>query len=263
MIIYFSSTGNTEFIAKEIANRLEDDSINLLDRIKNNDYSTINSNKPFIILLPVYICSIPTFLIKYLKKLKLNGNNLCYFIFTSGGYTGMAGSKARKIAHKLKLKYKGFYEYKMPRNYLISGHYPPNTDEEIKERITNSYNNIDHSVNIIKKEEKLKGRHIWLLEKLIIIPFIPVWRKFKHKTKDFYVNDKCIGCGLCAKKCPINCIKIENNKPIWTLSHCEHCMGCLQNCPKEAIEYKNKTEGKRRYSINRYKNIIEELKNNP
>ena len=58
MIIYFSSTGNTEFIAKEIANRLEDDSINLLDRIKNNDYSTINSSKPFVILLPVYICNI-------------------------------------------------------------------------------------------------------------------------------------------------------------------------------------------------------------
>ncbi|MCR4898001.1 MAG: EFR1 family ferrodoxin [Acholeplasmatales bacterium] len=260
MIIYFSSTGNTEFIAKEIANRLDDDSINLLNRIKNNDYSIINSSKPFIILLPVYICTIPTFLIKYLKKLKLNGNKNCYFVFTSGGYAGMSSSKAHSICRKLKLKYRGRAEFKMPRNYLISGHYPPNTDEEIEERIRNSYNKIDDVCNIIKNNQKLKERHIWLFEKIIILPFVPVWRKLKHTTKDFYVNDKCIGCGICVKKCPINCIKIENNKPIWISSHCEHCMGCLQNCPKEAIEYKNKTEGKRRYSINRYKNIIEELK---
>lgn len=260
MILYYSSTGNTEYIAKEVAKRLDDESINLLDRIKNNDYSLIESDKPFIILTPVYICTIPTFLIKFLKKLKLSGNKYCYFIFTSGGYAGMSTTVARRISRKLKLKYMGRAEFTMPRNYLLSGHYPPNSDEEIKERITKSYNKIDEVVNTIKSLGKLKERYVWFLEKIIIFPFVPFWRKKKHTTKDFYITDKCIGCGLCEKKCPINCIKLEDKKPKWTISHCEHCMACLQNCPVEAIEYKGKTENKRRYSIKRYKNVTDELK---
>lgn len=33
MILYFSATGNTEFVAKQLAKRLDDECINLLDRI--------------------------------------------------------------------------------------------------------------------------------------------------------------------------------------------------------------------------------------
>lgn len=37
MVVYFSATGNTEFIAKELATRLNDECVNLLDRIKAGD----------------------------------------------------------------------------------------------------------------------------------------------------------------------------------------------------------------------------------
>lgn len=36
MVLFFSATGNTEYIAQEIAKRLNDECINLLDRVKNN-----------------------------------------------------------------------------------------------------------------------------------------------------------------------------------------------------------------------------------
>lgn len=260
MVLYFSSTGNTEFIANEIAKRINDESLNLLERIKNNDTSNIHSDKPFIVCLPVYVCTIPTFLIKFLKKLELSGNKFVYFIFTSGGYAGMSTSKARSIARHHHLKYLGRAEFKMPRNYLVSGHYPPNTKEEIKERIESSYKKIDSVVDTIKNNGKLKERHVWLFEKLIILPFVPIWSKLKFKTKDFYVNDKCTGCGKCAKVCPLNIIEIDNKKPVWKKTHCTHCVSCLQNCPFEAIEFKDKTEGKPRYSISRYKNITDNLK---
>ncbi len=31
------------------------------------------------------------------------------------------------------------------------------------------------------------------------------------------------------------------------LHRCEHCLGCLHNCPAEAIDWKHKTEGKKCY----------------
>ena len=56
MVLYYSATGNTEYIAKEIARRLDDECVDLLDRIKNQDFTEFHSEKPFIICAPVYVC---------------------------------------------------------------------------------------------------------------------------------------------------------------------------------------------------------------
>ena len=69
MILYFSATGNTEFIAKELAKKMDDECVNLLTRIKEQDYTPIQSEKPFVICAPVYVCEIPRFMMKYLKTL--------------------------------------------------------------------------------------------------------------------------------------------------------------------------------------------------
>lgn len=100
MVIYFSATGNTEFIAKQLSERLSDDSLNLINRIKERDYSPIESSSPFVICSPVYVCEMPRFFAEYLKKVKLTGNNKVYFVFTSGGYAGIAGYLAEKIIKK-------------------------------------------------------------------------------------------------------------------------------------------------------------------
>ena len=68
MVLYFSATGNTRFIAKQLAKRLDDECIDLLDRIKTKDHSGFYSKKPYVICSPIYVCEPPIFLMKYLKK---------------------------------------------------------------------------------------------------------------------------------------------------------------------------------------------------
>ena len=68
MVLYFSATGNTEYIAQELATQLDDECINLLDRVKKQDYNVLHSEKPFIICAPVYVCEMPRFMSAYLKK---------------------------------------------------------------------------------------------------------------------------------------------------------------------------------------------------
>ena len=68
------------------------------------------------------------------------------------------------------------------------------------------------------------------------------------KDKKFYAEDTCSGCGLCVKKCPLNNITVENGKPVWH-GNCTHCMACISYCPVEAIEYGNRSKGKRRYKL--------------
>ena len=43
MVLFFSATGNTEFIARRIAMALGDECLNLLDRVKKKDHSVLYS----------------------------------------------------------------------------------------------------------------------------------------------------------------------------------------------------------------------------
>ena len=48
--------------------------------------------------------------------------------------------------------------------------------------------------------------------------------------------DSCQGCGLCAKRCPFEAIKITNEKAIVDPKKCYGCGVCAVTCPEEAIK---------------------------
>ena len=59
MVIYFSATGNSKYIAKRIANALDDEIICINDKIKNNDTTPIEADKRLVIVTPTYAWRIP------------------------------------------------------------------------------------------------------------------------------------------------------------------------------------------------------------
>lgn len=258
MVLYFSATGNTEFIAKELAKRLDDECLNLLERIRTNDNTTLHSEKPFVICAPIYVCEMPRFMDKYLKNQVFEGNKNVYFIFTSGGYCGPAGVLAKKIVKSKKMTYCGHAEFKMPRNYIASDSYPMLGKEATEERIRGAYEQLEKVTSDIAEGKELTARHVSIFETIITVPFNPVWCKFKLKAKAFYATEACIGCGKCEKLCPLNNIKLVDKKPNWN-TQCTHCMACISNCPVDAIEYGDIAKGKERYNFGKYKYVIDDM----
>lgn len=259
MILYFSATGNTEFVAKELAKRLDDECVNLLDRVKSNDHSPLHSEKPFIICAPVYVCEMPRFMSKYLKEQTFTGSKEVYFIFTSGGYCGISGVLAKSMFKRKHMIYKGHAEIKMPRNYIANDAYPLLSRSEVEERILNAYQQLAGIEADIKAGKKLTARHVFLFETLITVPFNPVWCKYKLTAKDFYVKNFCVGCGRCEKLCPLNNIEMVDRKPIWK-DQCTHCMACIGNCPVRAIEYGTITLDKDPYNFGKYRYTLDKVK---
>lgn len=75
MILYFSASGNSRFVAESVAEMLSDDMVCLNERIKKKDYSEIHSDRPFILVCPVFAWRIPKIVEEYLKNTTLSGND--------------------------------------------------------------------------------------------------------------------------------------------------------------------------------------------
>ena len=255
MVLYFSATGNTEMIAREIAKRMGDESLNLLSRIKSGDFSPIHSETPFVICAPVYVCEPPRFLMRYLKKTAFTGSRDVYFLLTSGGYAGPSGLLLRHIFRRKRMRCHGHAEFKMPRNYVVSDAYAMLEKNEVEARLIECYRRLDAVASDIMEGRRLTARHVFLFETLITLPFNPIWCRYKLTAKDFFAKDSCIGCGKCERLCPLGNIKLTDGRPIWS-NDCTHCMACIGNCPTEAIGYGTVTEGKEPYRYAKYSYVL-------
>lgn len=54
-------------------------------------------------------------------------------------------------------------------------------------------------------------------------------------NKVYIENDKCVSCGLCARKCPVGCIDFKNK--MVDNETCIKCFKCLDQCHKGSLHY--------------------------
>lgn len=68
MILYFTGTGNSAFIAKRIAEKTGDTAVDVFPMIRENDYGKLSSSRPFGGGLPYLWLADPPVLGNWLRK---------------------------------------------------------------------------------------------------------------------------------------------------------------------------------------------------
>lgn len=49
-------------------------------------------------------------------------------------------------------------------------------------------------------------------------------------------KEKCAGAGACVEACPVDAIKLEDNKAVVDADECIDCGACVDACPSGALE---------------------------
>ncbi len=246
MILCFSGTGNSRFVAEKIAKKTNDDIINLNDKIKNNDYSSVSADSRLVIVTPTYAWRIPRIVTEWIEKTKISGVNGVWFVMTCGGEVGNAEKYNKLLCEKKSFEYKGTAQIVMPENYIAMFDAPQ--VDEARKIVNKALPDIDKAIDCILNNQPLSKISISFKDKILSGIVNDVFYPICVKSKDFYAIDSCVSCGKCVKLCPLNNIESVNGKPVWH-NNCTHCMACICYCPVEAIEYGNKSKGKPRYHI--------------
>ncbi len=244
MILYFSGTGNSRFVAKHLGHFLSDEVISINDLLKSKQSQTFRSEKPFVFVVPSYMSRMPLKVEEFLMNCHFQGHRHAYFILTAGQAIGNADQYCQKICQHHHLNYCGTQGIQMPANYVVMYDVLDKSEasqkaQEVLPVIENIGRMIQNNETLIN--DQLRGNKLF---SYFAVPF----NKLMVGSKKFHVEEGCIGCGQCTHVCPLNNIQLVDGKPVWK-QDCMHCMACISVCPKRVIQYGNQTKKRNRYYL--------------
>ena len=244
MILYFSGTGNSKYVAQRMAEALDQSLLSMNDRIRSHDTSPVEADERLVIVTPTYAWRIPRVVSEWLGKTALTGAERIWFVMDCGSEIGNAAQYNRQLATQKQLQYMGTAQIIMPENYIAMFNAP--RKEQARSIVEQAEPALQKVLAQLKAGQEFPPPRETLYDRLMSGPVNPVFYRFFVKAEAFRATDACIGCGKCVELCPLNNIRLENGKPVWG-KNCTHCMACICYCPKEAIEYGKKSKGKPRY----------------
>ena len=240
MILYFSATGNSHDVANRLADALGTQAVSILD-VQQDRLTDVRG-----VVCPTYAWGLPSVMEDFLSTHAISKHeDGIFFVATYGTTPGQIAYWADKALQKgSSLSFDAFFGVRMPDTWT------PMFDLSDKQKVQAKLEDVPPQVEDIigKLRQGSRGNHMKgrlpAVARLACRPYYDHMRK----TDNFRVEQTCIGCGLCARKCPVHAIQMEDKRPAWTAERCAMCLSCLHHCPKFAIQYGDNTKAHGQYT---------------
>jgi len=251
-IYYFSGTGNSFAVARDLATRLDGKLTPIISLIKEDSIDTDATVIGFV--FPLYDFKAPKIVNDFVKKVR-NLDSKYVFAVSTYGFMRLKGMKKfGKTVEAQGGKLSAGFAVKMPHNGIA---WETQTEEKQKEMFDNWNKKVDMIVDCVteRKEGIIETSNMFVnffLSGLFIKATPKLLSLFKQVilggwgSLAFVSDEKCDGCGVCAKVCLMNNISIVDDKPSWG-DNCLVCFACFQWCPKEAIQLGKVNVKQKRY----------------
>ena len=246
-IFYFTGTGNSLKVAKDIAAGVENSNIiSIATNLESSSGFAPQGAVGFV--FPVYYFGLPQIVREFISSVDLSHASHIYIVCTYGKTLGNGGcvSQTRKILKDKGTKLNSAFYVKSVDNFILwTWDVPP------IERHTELHENARKTAEYIAKAVSDKGEHFDRSINEYIGPVLFGYNRFiktvKTNDKAFNYSDKCTSCGLCADVCPTSNISLNDSYPTWKSETCQRCLACLHLCPTACIQYGKITKKRQRY----------------
>ena len=277
VIYYFTGTGNSLAVARELAARLNADLRSMKSAVDGTSLE-IPRGATLGIVFPVYNHRIPYIVKRFADGLRGVESGYVFAVCTYGDSPCIALPYLSKQLEAAGLRLDAGFSVKMPYNYVsprdgFSGLFKPfalrTISEEERDRLLTEaaskaericdavrvrakgpieaeYQRLEGAIDFLNLRETLQKR-MWLgiggFRGKTNLTYLESIQLMDHA---FFCDGRCTRCGTCAKVCPVGNIAMTEGGPVWQ-HHCEQCFACLQWCPMSALQYGSGTTGLPRY----------------
>lgn len=236
MILYFTATGNSRWIAELLAEAMHDTAVSIVDCLKQGSIPAgLSTADRLGIVFPVHSWYAPRVLIDFLSQLRLPDCCYRYAVCTCGDDMGKG---MNRLAEHFPLD--AAWSVAMPNTYVPM--FDLDDEALCRKKIENARHAIASIAADVIARKKVwnvhEGGAAWL--KTYVVN--PLFVRFTIGTKGFHVDEGCVSCGICRKSCPVGNIRMVDGRPVWGKAvHSLHGVpACLS--PGGDTVWKNDTE---------------------
>lgn len=240
VVFYFSGTGNTWWVAKQIKKQLDVKSINAdivsVDTVnpKQADW-WIKSSDLVLFGWPIYGSDMPEPMKQFIDRLyTVDKRKHIHTFCTQMKFSGDGAWFYHKQFEEKGLIIDSCEHFDMPSNLSMLGGLlgPPKSADKISRILQHCKSRIQKYVEcLLGGKARCKGKRSYPLGIVQRGPYQLMYQKMQNRVA---VNeDKCTKCGLCAALCPKNNIKLRDY-PVFS-GNCALCLRCFSFCPERAI----------------------------
>lgn len=257
MIFYFTGTGNTKWVAQQLADATGDALRFIPDELRQATLRyELDAEERLGFCFPTHGWQPPRIVREFIRRATFHWPSssgkkpFTYAVTTCGDNMG----HAMRILQK-ELKAKGLhadatYAVVMPESNVCFSFLHLDTPEREQQKIADAARRMTGICQQVL--ERHRG-----VEQLVrgAIPYTYTYviggyyNKHLITDRKFWVDaDSCIQCGLCAKLCPVG--DITGKPPAWKHDgSCTNCLACYHHCPRHAIHWGSMKRGQ--YLFNR------------
>lgn len=255
LILYFSGTGNTWFIAKQAAENLNNSACYSIenDYFQKHMYDLLEEAEHLIIGYPIYGSEAPKPMSDFIEKMPVSKTEKSLSIFCTQAFgSGDGANYLIPIFKEKNYRVLQTKEFKMSNNLYVPifiRAFPVGDRSKIDKRHGKALKLLKKFTDHIQ-EEVVSIKKVGSINKALGDGQRKhVGKYIKKLNEAYYADETCIKCGLCVELCPVNNIELRDS--IHYLDGCIACMRCYQSCPVSAIQITEKSKNLKKYP--RYK----------
>ena len=226
MVFYFTGTGNSLYVAKQ----LDETRISIPQVIHLEELTF--EEESIGVVCPVYGHEMPGMVKEFLQKARFK-TDYFYLVLTYGNIHGGAAELAEQFLASCGKKADYINTVLMVDNFLPAFDMEEQLASEPGKKAEEHIAAIKADIDSRRKyrqpvTEKDRSWHRVFLER-------SAGASEGQRRSLYRITEECIGCGVCTRVCPAGCIRLENQMEVNTGENCQVCMACIHHCPENAI----------------------------